>query len=76
MLHSLVERRPDLTTIAVEPYMQVTDFDGRVVPSLNDLDAQSVDILTAFEVCEHLPDEDVEQIPRSTPTECCATTAT
>lgn len=61
LLHSLVERRPDLTTIAVEPYMQVTDFDGRVVPSLSDVDAASVDILAAFEVCEHLPDDDVEQ---------------
>ncbi len=61
LLHTVSALRPDLTLVAVEPYMQVTEFDGRVVPSLDPLDRQSVDVLSAFEVCEHLSDEAVEQ---------------
>ncbi len=61
LLQSLGDCRPDLATIAVEPYMPVTEFDGRVVASLDDVEAQSVDVLAAFEVCEHLPDQDVER---------------
>lgn len=61
LLRTLSGLRPDVTLVAIEPYMQVTDFEGRVVPSLDDLDSQSLDVLSAFEVCEHLSDEAVAQ---------------
>jgi SAM-dependent methyltransferase len=61
LLRSLAERRPDLTSIAVEPYMEVKDFDGRVVHSLDHLDSRSVDVVSAFEVCEHLSDEELQR---------------
>ncbi|MDO0912513.1 class I SAM-dependent methyltransferase [Streptomyces sp. DT2A-34] len=53
-LHALGEVRPDVTLVGYDPYMEPTYPEVKYVESMESVAAQSVDVLTAFEVCEHL----------------------
>jgi hypothetical protein len=59
MLHQLGERRPDLRRVAIEPYMQVHHAGFAHLANLAQVEPGTVDVLAAFEVLEHLSDQDV-----------------
>ena len=59
MLHLLGARRPDLQRAAIEPYMQVRHEGFPHHASLARLEPATVDVLTAFEVLEHLSEPDI-----------------
>jgi SAM-dependent methyltransferase len=61
-LRALMAERPDIKCIAVEPYQTVTAADGvEVVGTLASVRSWSVDVISALEVCEHLPDQQLLQ---------------
>jgi len=61
MLRSLGDARPDAELIAIEPYQQHSgDARIRYVASFDQLEGRKLDVITAFEVCEHLTDEQLE----------------
>jgi 2-polyprenyl-3-methyl-5-hydroxy-6-metoxy-1,4-benzoquinol methylase len=53
-LHALGEARPDVTLVGYDPYMEPSYPEVKYVESMESVASQSVDVLTAFEVCEHL----------------------
>lgn len=53
-LHALGKARPDVTLVGYDPYMEPTCPEVKYVESMESVATQSVDVLTAFEVCEHL----------------------
>lgn len=59
LLHQLGLLRPDLRRVAVEPYMPPRHADLPHLPDLAAVEAGTVDVLTAFEVLEHLSDQDI-----------------
>jgi hypothetical protein len=60
-LSMLGEKRPDVSLTAIEPFMPPS-VDARI-QYIRDFKAATVkaDLITAFEVCEHLTDEETEQ---------------
>lgn len=63
-LRTLGDRRPDSTLYAIEPFMPpAADPRIRYVPDFEALNLQA-DLITAFEVCEHLLDGEAEQFLR------------
>ncbi|MGW6903908.1 class I SAM-dependent methyltransferase [Streptomyces sp. NPDC054940] len=61
-LHTLGEARPDITLVGCEPYMEPAYPELKYAESIDTFDAQSVDVLTAFEVCEHLYDHELDAL--------------
>jgi 2-polyprenyl-3-methyl-5-hydroxy-6-metoxy-1,4-benzoquinol methylase len=61
-LHTLGEARPDITLIGHDPYMAPTFPEVKYAESLASVEPGSVDVLTAFEVCEHLYPEELDQL--------------
>ncbi|MGW3176086.1 methyltransferase domain-containing protein [Streptomyces sp. NPDC001153] len=61
-LHLLGEVRPDTTLVGHDPYMAPTFPELKYAESLDSVASHSVDVLTAFEVCEHLYDEEVDTL--------------
>nr|WP_284503125.1 methyltransferase domain-containing protein [Caballeronia sp. GAWG1-1] len=61
-LHTLGEARPDVTLVGHDPYMAPTFPEVKYAESLNNVTPQSVDVLTAFEVCEHLYDNELAML--------------
>lgn len=57
-LRMLEARRPDLELTAVEPHMEMAGF-SRNLSSLGLVREASQDVVTAFEVCEHLTDDEL-----------------
>jgi len=55
----LHNRRADLHLCGVEPYMAVRATSARLLPDLAALDDYSQEVVTAFEVCEHLTDDEM-----------------
>jgi SAM-dependent methyltransferase len=53
-LHTLGETRPDVMLVGHDPYMAPTFPEVKYAESLDRIAPKSVDVLTAFEVCEHL----------------------
>jgi 2-polyprenyl-3-methyl-5-hydroxy-6-metoxy-1,4-benzoquinol methylase len=53
-LHTLGATRPDVTLVGHDPYMAPTFPEVKYAESLQTVAPRSVDVLTAFEVCEHL----------------------
>jgi len=58
-LHTLGHSRPDIRLIGHEPFMAGHYPEVRYVESLDLLAPGSVDVLTAFEVCEHLYEHEI-----------------
>lgn len=61
-LHMLGEARPDVTPVGYDPYMEPTYPELKYVESVESIAAHSVDVLTAFEVCEHLYDNELHAL--------------
>ncbi|MEU1405204.1 methyltransferase domain-containing protein [Streptomyces sp. NPDC005728] len=61
-LHMLGEVRPDVTLVGHDPYMAPTYPELKYAESLDSVASDSVHVLTAFEVCEHLYDEEVDAL--------------
>ena len=60
-LSTLGDKRPDATLFAIEPFMPpATDSRIRYIPNLKSLNLNP-DVISAFEVCEHLTDAETEQ---------------
>lgn len=59
-LHRLGQRRPDLRRLAVEPFRPLAYPFIRLRRSLAEVESASVDLLTAFEVLEHLTAAELE----------------
>ncbi|KIG11342.1 class I SAM-dependent methyltransferase [Caballeronia concitans] len=53
-LHTLGEARPDITLIGHDKFMAPTFPEVKYAESLDGVASHSVDVLTSFEVCEHL----------------------
>lgn len=53
-LHALGEARPDVTLVGYDAYMEPAYPEVKYAESMESIAEQSVDVLTAFEVCEHL----------------------
>ena len=58
-INSLHSRRDDLHLCGGEPYMAVRATSARFLPDLAALDVCSQDVVAAFEVCEHLTDDEM-----------------
>jgi 2-polyprenyl-3-methyl-5-hydroxy-6-metoxy-1,4-benzoquinol methylase len=58
-LHTLGEQRPDVTLIGHDPYMAPAFPEVKYAETLSGVASRSVDVLTAFEVCEHLYDNEL-----------------
>ncbi|MFG2355212.1 class I SAM-dependent methyltransferase [Streptomyces sp. NPDC048521] len=61
-LHTLGEARPDVTLVGHDPYMQPTFPEVKYADSLDGIAPRSVDVMTAFEVCEHLYEKEVDAL--------------
>lgn len=61
-LHTLGEARPDVTLVGHDPYMAPTFPEVKYAESLDTVAPKSVDVLTAFEVCEHLYDNELNAL--------------
>lgn len=61
-LHMLGEARPDVTLIGCDPYMAPTYPELKYAESIESVAVQSVDVLTAFEVCEHLYEKELDAL--------------
>ncbi|SAK77386.1 Methyltransferase domain protein [Caballeronia hypogeia] len=61
-LQSLGEARPDVSLIGYDLSMPSTSSQVKYVESLATVAARSVDVLTAFEVCEHLYDDELDAL--------------
>lgn len=60
LLHTLKHRRPDARLFGIEPYMPCSyPQSAEYVAHLSDLPPKSVDVISAFEVCEHLYPEEL-----------------
>ncbi|WP_206998870.1 class I SAM-dependent methyltransferase [Trinickia mobilis] len=62
LLHVLGELRRDIVLIGYDPYMSPVHPEVRYADSMHMIDEASVDVLTAFEVCEHLYAHEVDQL--------------
>lgn len=61
MLRTLGEVRTDAELIAIEPFMPpAPDPRLHYAPAMAAIAARKVDLVTAFEVCEHLGDDDLD----------------
>jgi SAM-dependent methyltransferase len=61
-LHTLGQSRRDIHLVGHDPFV-TPKFSGiDYVSSLTELRAASVDVITAFEVCEHLDEHELEQL--------------
>ncbi|WP_295530988.1 bifunctional 2-polyprenyl-6-hydroxyphenol methylase/3-demethylubiquinol 3-O-methyltransferase UbiG [Novosphingobium sp. Chol11] len=58
-LHRFSQIRPDADLTGIEPYMSIDYPDVRRVPDLGSVEPASVDLVSAFEVLEHLGDDDL-----------------
>lgn len=65
-LHRLREIRPDLRLHGIEPYMTSVFGDVRFVPDFASIADRSLDLVTAFEVCEHLRDDEIDSFIENT----------
>ncbi|KUN99139.1 methyltransferase type 12 [Streptomyces caeruleatus] len=61
-LHALGEARPDVTLLGYDAYMEPTYPEVKYVASMEGIAAGSVDVLTAFEVCEHLYADELDAL--------------
>lgn len=61
-LHTLGETRPDVTLVGYDPYMEPMYPEVTYAESMESVAAQSVDVLTAFEVCEHLYAHEIDDL--------------
>ncbi|MBP0590984.1 methyltransferase domain-containing protein [Paraburkholderia sp. LEh10] len=61
-LHRLGQMRPDVSLIGYEPYMSPIYPEVRYVESMQSVCDASVDVFTAFEVCEHLHAQELSQL--------------
>lgn len=61
-LHALGETRPDVTLIGHDMFMAPAFPEIKYAESLKSVAANSVDVLTAFEVCEHLYDHELDAL--------------
>lgn len=59
-LHQFSLRRPDAELVAIEPYMEITFPNIRRVEAIGKLAAASVDVVAAFEVLEHVTDDQLD----------------
>jgi len=57
-------RRPDATLFGIEPF-QTPYYSGNItyVPDLDSLEAGSLDVISAFEVCEHMYEQEIRDFP-------------
>ena len=63
LLHTFKQRRPDARLFGIEPYMPCSyPQSAEYVARLSDLPPNSVDVVSAFEVCEHLYPEELTQL--------------
>jgi 2-polyprenyl-3-methyl-5-hydroxy-6-metoxy-1,4-benzoquinol methylase len=58
-INSLHNRRVDLHLCGIEPYMAVDPTSARLLPDLEALEDSSQNVVTAFEVCEHLTSDEM-----------------
>lgn len=61
-LHRLGQRRPDVSLMGYEPYMSPLYPEIRYVESMQTIADASVDVFTAFEVCEHLHAHEISEL--------------
>lgn len=61
-LHMLGEARPDITLVGYDAYMEPAYPEMKYVESMESIATQSVDVLTAFEVCEHLYEDEIDAL--------------
>ncbi|WP_244815964.1 bifunctional 2-polyprenyl-6-hydroxyphenol methylase/3-demethylubiquinol 3-O-methyltransferase UbiG [Caballeronia sp. Lep1P3] len=61
-LHALGQARPDITLIGHDMFMASAFPEIKYAESLGSVAAKSVDVLTAFEVCEHLYDNELDAL--------------
>ncbi|WP_244848789.1 bifunctional 2-polyprenyl-6-hydroxyphenol methylase/3-demethylubiquinol 3-O-methyltransferase UbiG [Caballeronia sp. SL2Y3] len=61
-LHTLGESRRDITLIGHDKFMAPAFAEVKYAESLDTVASQSVDVLTAFEVCEHLYPREVDAL--------------
>ncbi|TDN70850.1 methyltransferase domain-containing protein [Paraburkholderia sp. BL10I2N1] len=62
LLLMLGELRRDVRLVGYDPYMSPLHPEIRYAESMHMLDDESVDVLTAFEVCEHLYAHEIDQL--------------
>lgn len=63
LLHALKQRRPDARLFGIEPYMPCSHpQSAEYVAHLSGLPPKSVDVISAFEVCEHLYPEELAEL--------------
>jgi len=61
-LHTLGESRPDITLVGHDKFMAPAFPEVKYAESLDGVASHSVDVLTAFEVCEHLYEEELHAL--------------
>jgi len=61
-LHTLGEARPDITLIGHDKFMAPTFPEVRYAETLDGVARHSVDVLTSFEVCEHLYESELDAL--------------
>ncbi|HEY2000471.1 class I SAM-dependent methyltransferase [Paraburkholderia sp.] len=61
-LHSLGQARNDIKLIGHDPFVAPAYPEIKYAESFTHIDDASVDVLTAFEVCEHLYPHEIEQL--------------
>jgi hypothetical protein len=61
-LHRLAQIRPDVSLIGYEPYMSPLYPEIQYIESMQSVADASVDVFTAFEVCEHLHAHEISQL--------------
>ena len=63
-LHSLGEARPDVTLVGFDMFTKPAYPEVKYAESLSAVKSRSVDVLTAFEICEHLYDHELDALLR------------
>jgi 2-polyprenyl-3-methyl-5-hydroxy-6-metoxy-1,4-benzoquinol methylase len=61
-LHTLGQSRQDVRLIGYDPFVAPAFPEIKYADSFTQIDDASVDVLTAFEVCEHLYQHEIEQL--------------
>lgn len=61
-LHTLGQERSDIRLVGHDPYMAPTFPEVKYAESLNSVEASSVDVMTTFEVCEHLYPDEIDRL--------------
>ena len=67
-LNKIGQQRPDAALIAIEPFQTIAFPDIARVSEIGDIAAQSVDLVGAFEVLEHVTDEQLRDFLSGTRT--------